>query len=151
FNTDRTFLRRALDLGFRELHVFAPDQPILCVDDRRKYLWAVLTPGEAVKPSDDIVRICSASDAASVSPKNTQPQQETTVAKTQSQVTKADQQPVVAGSAEELIGQAEQLKVSLRDSLTKTNELVASLKRHRKEAKIVRTTLDSLRQLQTVG
>ncbi len=73
------------------------------------------------------------------------------MAKTQSQVTKADQQPVVAGSAEELIGQAEQLKVSLRDSLTKTNELVASLKRHRKEAKIVRTTLDSLRQLQTVG
>ncbi len=57
----------------------------------------------------------------------------------------------MAGSAEELIGQAEQLKTSLRDSLAKTNELVASLKRHRKEAKIVRTTLDSLRQLQTVS
>lgn len=33
FNTNRTFLRRALDLGFRNLHVFAPDQPILCADD----------------------------------------------------------------------------------------------------------------------
>ncbi len=151
-NTDRTFLRRALDLGFRELHIFAPDQPILCADDRRQYLWAVLTPEEAVKPSSDAVRISSAFDAASVSTKNTQPVQETTVPNTRDQAAgKADQQPVVAGSAEELIGQAEQLKTSLRDSLAKTNELVASLKRHRKEAKIVRTTLDSLRQLQTVS
>jgi len=50
-----------------------------------------------------------------------------------------------------LIDAAEQLKVSLRDTLGKTNELIVGLKRHRKEAKIVRTTLDSLRQLQPVG
>jgi hypothetical protein len=50
-----------------------------------------------------------------------------------------------------LIGQAEQLKVSLRETLSKTSDLIVGLKRHRKEAKIVRTTLDSLRQLQTVG
>ena len=60
-------------------------------------------------------------------------------------------QSTTSSSTEELIGQAEQLKVSLRETLGKTNELIVGLKRHRKEAKIVRTTLDSLRQLQTVG
>ena len=67
----------------------------------------------------------------------------------------ADSQHLTAlttsSSTEELIGQAEQLKVSLRETLSKTSELIVGLKRHRKEAKIVRTTLDSLRQLQTVS
>jgi len=150
-NTNRQYLRRAIDLGFREIHVFAPDQPLLCVDDRRKYLWAVLTPSEAIKPSDDAVRISSAFDNAYTSTKTTHVQQETTVAKPESATTKNDQQPQATSSTEELIDVAEQLKASLRDTLGKTSELIVGLKRHRKEAKIVRTTLDSLRQLQTVG
>lgn len=60
-------------------------------------------------------------------------------------------QSTTPSSTEELIDAAEQLKASLRDTLGKTNDLIVGLKRHRKEAKIVRTTLDSLRQLQTVG
>jgi len=157
-STDRRFLRRALDLGFREIHVFAPDEPLLCVDDRRKYLWAVLMQGGTIPPADDAVRICSAIDRAHASATtntlkiNTpQIQQETTVAKTIDTTTKNDQQPHATSSTEELIEAAEQLKASLRDTLGKTSQLIVGLKRHRKEAKIVRTTLDSLRQLQTVS
>jgi hypothetical protein len=151
FNTDRTFLRRALDLGFRELHVFAPDQPILCTDDRRKYVWAVLTPDDAVKPSEDTVQISSVCDAASGTSNPIQPQQETSVSKSTQTSSNTNNQSTTPSSTEELIGQAEQLKVSLRETLSKTSDLIVGLKRHRKEAKIVRTTLDSLRQLQTVG
>ncbi len=64
---------------------------------------------------------------------------------------KTTNQSTTPNSTEELIEQAEQLKVSLRETLSKTSDLIVGLKRHRKEAKIVRTTLDSLRQLQTVG
>jgi hypothetical protein len=151
FNTDRTLLRRALDLGFRELQVFAPDQPILCADDRRKYVWAVLTSDDAVKPSDDTVQISSAVDPASGSSNPIQPQQETAVTKPTPTSSKTNDQSTTSSSTEELIGQAEQLKVSLRETLSKTSDLIVGLKRHHKEAKIVRTTLDSLRQLQTVG
>lgn len=73
------------------------------------------------------------------------------MAKPQDTTTKHDQQQQTTSSTEELIAAAEQLKASLRDTLGKTSELIVGLKRHRKEAKIVRTTLDSLRQLQTVG
>ena len=50
-----------------------------------------------------------------------------------------------------LIEDAESLKTSLRDSLSKTNELIAGLKRHRKQSKAVQSTLNSLRQLQSLG
>lgn len=73
------------------------------------------------------------------------------MAKPEATTNKNDQQPQATSSTEELIETAEQLKASLRDTLGKTSELIVGLKRHRKEAKIVRTTLDSLRQLQTVG
>ena len=73
------------------------------------------------------------------------------MAKSEATTNKNDQPPQVASSTEDLIEAAEQLKASLRDTLGKTSELIVGLKRHRKEAKIVRTTLDSLRQLQTVG
>ncbi|GAG39792.1 unnamed protein product, partial [marine sediment metagenome] len=49
-----------------------------------------------------------------------------------------------------LIQHAEAVKVSLRESLSKTSELISALKRHRKQSKLVTSTLQSLRRLQTV-
>jgi len=50
-----------------------------------------------------------------------------------------------------LVEDAENLKTSLRDAVSKTNELIAGLKRHRKQSKAVQSTLNSLRQLQSLG
>ena len=50
-----------------------------------------------------------------------------------------------------LVEDAEHLKTSLRDAISKTNELIAGLKRHRKQSKAVQSTLNSLRQLQSLG
>ncbi len=58
---------------------------------------------------------------------------------------KADDQGI-----EVLIEKAEAVKASLRDSLSKTGELISALKRHRKQSKAVQTALVSLRRLQTV-
>ncbi len=51
---------------------------------------------------------------------------------------------------EVLIDQAEAVKTSLRETLNHTSELIASLKKHRKQTKLVRSTLASLRQLQAI-
>lgn len=50
-----------------------------------------------------------------------------------------------------LVEDAENLKTSLRDAISKANELIAGLKRHRKQSKAVQSTLNSLRQLQSLG
>ena len=51
---------------------------------------------------------------------------------------------------EVLIEQAEAVKTSLRETLTNASELIASLKKHRKQSRLMKSTLASLRQLQTL-
>ncbi len=50
-----------------------------------------------------------------------------------------------------LIEQAEAVKASARETMTKAGELIAALKQHRKQNRIVRSTLASLRQLKSLG
>jgi hypothetical protein len=49
-----------------------------------------------------------------------------------------------------LIDDAEAIRASLRESVTKTNAILVALRRHRRETKLMRTTLRSLKQLQNV-
>lgn len=42
-NLNREFLAKAVQLGFREVHFSNPNTPALCVDERRKYLFALLS------------------------------------------------------------------------------------------------------------
>ncbi len=50
-----------------------------------------------------------------------------------------------------LIEQAEAVKASARETLTKTTELIVALKQHKKQNRIVQSTLSSLRQLRAIG
>ena len=49
-----------------------------------------------------------------------------------------------------VLEQAQLLRGVLRDALSKTNELVLSIKRHKRKSRLVESTLASLRQLQTI-
>jgi hypothetical protein len=56
-NTNRKFLVRALKLGFRELFVFGDTLPVLCKDEQRQYVWALLDPSLAIASAKDAIRI----------------------------------------------------------------------------------------------
>ena len=58
-NTDRRYLARALRLGVRELLFYAANAPVQCTDETRHYLWAVLEPDSAIKPSAKAIRIAA--------------------------------------------------------------------------------------------
>ena len=49
-----------------------------------------------------------------------------------------------------VLQQAEAAKTSLRDAFSQINRLIGSLKRHRRQSKLVQSTLASLKQLQTL-
>jgi len=49
-----------------------------------------------------------------------------------------------------LIEQAEAVRTSLKESAEKVGDLIMALKRHRKQSRLVQSTLSSLRQLQTL-
>jgi hypothetical protein len=59
---------------------------------------------------------------------------------------KADRQDV-----EGLIEHAVLVRTSLRETLTKTNDLLKALKRHRRQSRAIASTLASLKQLKTLG
>jgi len=67
----------------------------------------------------------------------------------------ADAEQTVAENAADngagdVIEQAEAVKASLRDAASKTSQLIAALKRNRKQAKAVQSTLAALKQLQNI-
>lgn len=158
-NLNREFLAKAVQLGFREVHFSNPNTPALCVDERRKYLFALLSAEGAIKPRPDMLTIRSiAPDTVTA---DARPNPPTTIPMSKiprpaattptipaqglpknSPVTVTTLKPIEA---------AIELRSALRDSLDKTNQLIASLKQQKKQSRLVQTTLASLKQLEAVA
>jgi len=154
-NTNRRFLNRAMTMGFRELHLFGPTSPVLCQDRTREYLWALLDGEAAIKPNTHAVRIESPTTPVPSKPRTSRKRRSPT--KMTTTHARSAEPTSNNGSAkndnpgvEILIDQAEAIRSSLRETVAKTSALIAGLKRHRKHSKIVRSTLASLRQLQSM-
>jgi DNA polymerase III sliding clamp (beta) subunit (PCNA family) len=155
-NTNRGLFARALTLGFRQIRFIAPDQPAFCREENRTFVWAPLSPDNAIKATKNANRIESLSrSAAQAVTKATPTPRRTTTPMTEPQTNGNGQKADVPALATETdstspIEQAEALRDSLKEALDKTRELVRTLKRQKKTSRIVESTLASLRQLQTV-
>lgn len=160
--TNVDILRRAAHLGFREIRLFGPESRALCDDGRRKLVWVLLDKDAAIAPSADAVRIESPSARSETIPipptsRRFPKMSETTsvpIATTQTPQTEplTEAQPVKRprrrGSA---IEQTIALREALKDAVVQTNEVIRALKAQKREARIVQTTLESLKQLQKVA
>ncbi len=146
-STDRNYLTRAVQLGFREIHLRDPDLPAFCRSDRRAYLWALLGKDAVLKGDTNASRIESPVREIQVQgPKPLAPR--SLVAAANSNVL-GDQQsstpsrrepvPLIAGNGQveaksltELIAEGEALRTTLRDVLTRTRALISGLKQQRR-------------------
>jgi hypothetical protein len=154
FNTNRNFLARAMKLGFRDVHLSGPEMPAFCCDDNRQYLWALLGKEGAIKPHEQSTRIESPGNSPSPSiptPRTrrtpvtmSKPQENNGSAKRNGHTT------AETNGTNSLIEQAETVRDSLQESLSQTRELIGALKRQKKQSRLVQSTLNSLRQLQTI-
>lgn len=164
FGTDRKFLARAMQLGFRELSLISPEAPVCCRDGRRRYVWMLLEGQDCLPASDDCVRIDSA--AAEPDPQSSHhslpPERQTmprlrnrlpdNIRTTASEAAADGPLPdesSAAGDAPVLV-QAERLRTALTNALHATRRLIRTLKQQRKQDRLVRTTLASLKELRTL-
>lgn len=158
-NTNRKFVARALKLGFAEICFYGPDSPAQCDDGRRQYLWALLDGKDAIKASQDAVRIESPGPdqtsqtvpfkrprKASMPNKEPEPSEQPTAEKPKRRRSQAANQ--TTGSP---IDQAIALRTALGTAANQANELIRSLKRQRRQTKLVASTLASLKELQKVA
>jgi hypothetical protein len=167
FRINRPFLMRALQLGFSQMQVINADSPALWQDAQRKYVVMLLGKDGAIPPAKDALRISSPGAKPEAVP--SQPAQETTEPTTPPPAQAASRsgepapiqrrrehrngtpRPKSAESLGDLITEASSLRTALRDVLLRSNQLVRALQRQRKQARLVRSTLASLRQLERVS
>ncbi len=143
-----------MTLGFREVHFRGPEIPAFCRDDRRNYVWAVLEKDGAIKPAPNATRIVSTGTETPGTPQTDNPRR---TDRTMPKPNNTDNGHAPDGTDHEegpnssQLEQAEKLRDTLTESLTQTRDLIAALKRQKKQTRLMQTTLQSLRQLQSIG
>lgn len=170
-NTNRRYLAEAIRLGFRTLHSFGPESPVLCSNDRRQYLWCLLDAKSAIPRHADPIRIetpcnrnsLATTPAAAATPPTTSTESPvTTSLKTQNQQVAASATRAHAHDANGVkrthsrpsgspIEQAISLRDALREAARRAGDLARSLKQQRRQNRIVASTLASLKELQRVA
>ena len=166
-NINRTYLQRAMKLGIRDLCLYGDSSPLSGLDGERRYVWMPLDGNSAIPPADDAIRIESpqgeiaAPIPQSATPRkapvmsepinttgkaatNSQAKSDTTSPKASRR--KASQQDLAA-----LIDQAVKFRTALHDLMHESSGLVKALKQHRRQNKAIQNTLESLKQLKTLG
>lgn len=157
-NTNRRYLARTLELGFREVHLFGPSAPVLCQGDGRRFVWALLDAESAIGPSPEAIRIASpAADSQPLVrhiPKRVKKKMSRSTSVPASRNNGASQKPPTevapAEGSTSALGQAIALRDSLRAAAGKAGSLVQALKQEKRQAKLLKSTLASLRQIQTL-
>lgn len=156
-NTDRRYVGRAMRLGFREAYIYGPNSPVLCRDDRRRFLWALLADASAIPRSDDPIRIESSLVSVSIPRSRKHPEPVMSVQNHASAVATEPVKPVQRNKrlCPVASGGPIELAIALRDALhnaaTAAHQLVRSLKQRQRQNRLVESTLASLKELQKVA
>ena len=169
--SDRKYLKRAIDLGFSQIGIPSKHGPVICRDDRRQFIWALLEDA-AIPPSAESCRVESAAEEAaedSASKASTPTSQrrakrslrsrkkfqETLPAPVSAKVeprnTSMPKESGTIPAEADLINQL----LELRSQLHTIEQSIVTIARHlrarRKQQRLMKATLESLKQLQTLN
>jgi hypothetical protein len=156
FAVNRQFLGRLLQLGFDELSLFGADKPLLAQDNQRTLVVMPLPREAVLAASEDVLQIVSAEGPQ---PEPSKPERKKPIMTVPSRnghgkdaPTRTEKSVMETGNTSfgGLIAEAQSLKEALRDAFSRSNRLVAALRRNRKQTKWVAATLAGLKQLQQI-
>jgi hypothetical protein len=166
---NRQNLVRAARMAFDRLYLYGKDNAVLARDEHRSYLFMPLHEQNAIKASDDCLKIpspvSSRSSASYSRPRHyipTVPMTTNHVAPAPATISPVDStqpsqtQPVrrrrrKTGTAGTVLEQAIALRDQLRLTLAGTKDLIRTLKAEKRSQKSLRLALDSLKQLQAAA
>jgi len=160
---NRQYLARAVRFGLTDLCFYGNNSALLGHGEDCRYVWMPLTPDTAVKTSNDVLRVESPRGTPAVpvpQPKEEKvtPMSEpnnsaasSTEGTGQASPRKVSRRKAALQDLAGLIKQAETMRSALRENLVQTNALLKGLKQHRRHNKAIQNTLESIKQLKTLG
>ena len=157
-NTNREFLKRAIQLGFSEIGISAVETPLVCHELHRVYAWQPLSGDAAIEPAETVIRIESSPEAVitnRITTKTETPRRPMSTPNPRhgdepTTPPNGNGHPIGETSRTSLatlIQDAEALHATLTEARASIARLIAGLRRHRKQSRLVTETLKSLRQL----
>jgi len=144
FNTDCVLLLRAVRLGFHDIHFRTSESPAFCRANGRSYVWALCSNNDVIEANANAVRIESPVSPVH-HPRNRIPSKMTTTTQ------KPRSKPTTPDDTITVLAKAETLRDSLSRTLADVRELINTIKRERKQNRLVQSTLRTLKQLEDIG
>ncbi len=149
--TNRNFLAFAARAGAGEIHLHGTNAPFSMSAGKTTYAWQPLSDDGAIPSSEDAISIASDSFCPTPPPAINRPSPAPRI------VTMKATKPDITGPSHEesststgisaLIAEAEAIHATLAIARTRSSRLVAALRKHRKQNRLVQETLRSLHQL----
>jgi hypothetical protein len=132
---NRTYLLRALKLGFTEIEIAQADKPLCCRDSKRVFIWMPLTD-----------------PPAKTTPATQQPNYTTESKKEETPMPDpngSSKHPVNGDSSHvnDPLAEAEAIRALLTEAHSRLSRLIAALKQHRRQARAVHAAVRSLQEL----
>jgi len=125
-------------------HVDDPEKPVLCQDERRKFVFVPLGPESRIPATSDALRMFSTQTSFPPQPRRN------TMHQTPVPVAQEDAAPKTPAN-DSLVEQLNALRAVLRHAYSQAGQLLSAIKKHDKRTRHLQTALASLRQLQQVA
>jgi hypothetical protein len=161
---NRHFLSRALHLDVTDIYFQGADKPILFKSERHDFVVMPLVDAALILgPCDKAVQITSVLQTNGES--QTKPNRRNIVNEPTNRVNETDSVPANNGNGNgkatrtrkskttglvALIEEAESLKSAVREIGSRSHQLVVALKRHRRQTRLMKTSLKALKDLQQI-
>ena len=160
----RDFLKHALSMGLKRIGLDTHKHPLLAVDGNRRFVWMPLTSEPVLRT--EATNVVSSADMKSQSPVKPEAKvnpEAMPIARTKPvtpricehapvlvTATKTVKPNVTASEERTVLDEAESLREALRTSLGQVNTLVRSLKNQMRQNRMLRSTLASIKRLQSL-
>jgi hypothetical protein len=163
---DRQYLSRAAEMGLSRFRFYGQDSVVLATDPQRSYVWMPTAKQGIVPAVANSLRVESPSIVAGPRPtlpsrrtasmKRTPTSAATTISQGITSPTTAPspsrrRQRIEPSAPANAIEQAIHLQTQLREQLQAVKELIRKLKAEKKQQRLLKSTLASLRELQQVA
>jgi hypothetical protein len=147
--SNRQYLLRALDLGFREFRFGTEKTAIVCQDQERLYLWIPLANGNSepvptpAKAEASVTAIAPIPHLVEVRRPPVMPDD--------SRNGHTERAPVTPPTLEDLIAEAEEMRRGVGEIGTRLSRWIAALKQQRRHTRVFRQAISSIKQIDLDG